>query len=170
MGLRSSALDDTIGQRITNESLKQDVPAEADDDDEGSDRPFDLQPNATIYDKIGVLPNDDLATIEKKYLRFLIARGDQLAAEIGTSDWLDEDDRVQLLAEEAADDTGSTDGGDARSGREGEGMRRERVDLNSPVPEGEEKAFVKAVCRQILFVRNLPKKITSVRHPPPAPP
>jgi hypothetical protein len=157
MGLRSSALDDTIGQRLANESLNQVEQAESADEEVSSDKAVDLQSNTSICDRIGVLPNDDMETIERKFLQYLIGRGDQIAAEIGVSDWIDDTDRALLLAEGPADD-GIEAGG-------ANGRRKQWVDLNAEVPPEEEQAFVKAVCRQILFVRNLPKQITGVRAP-----
>ena len=162
IGLRSSALENEIGEKIANETLSPSLYPPENEDDCSSSGSEDENPEVEMNfcDSIGILPKDDMPTITQKYLQHLIARGNDLAAQLGISDWM-KSEELGLLNEV------KEEGDSAGSEGPGEQPQYEWVDLNSEVPPGREKAFIKAVCRQILFVRNLPKRITPVRAPYP---
>jgi hypothetical protein len=161
IGLRSSALEEKIGERIANETVSPILDQPDSEDDEISTED-DAENGPNFCDRIGILPKDDMETIRQKYMQHLISRGNELASQAGAADWLDTDDAA-LQAATAEGPGGDETGSLSAAGGAGGTPEFEWIDLESEVPAGREKAFVKAVCRQILFVRNLPKKTTPVR-------
>ena len=163
IGLRSSALEEKIGQKIVNETLSGMVPPSYSDEEETSGDEID-DPEKQPSFLQDIMPDDDMDTITHKYLAHLRELGNKLGAEAGIPNWMDTDEFniADSPATEAGgeEEVGDTTTKDIEHGRDGE---FEWVDLNSECPPEREKAFVKAACRQILYVRNLPKTITAVR-------